>query len=111
MDNIRKNSRINSFQRSFLLFFCKRKDLIRNPTDGNVKNFDIIKFAYIVSDIPCGHCLGIHVNDLLFHVLSNHILIFLDDLWFEPTFMVSWDINTAIAGIHSLLGITASLFR
>ena len=54
--------------------------------------------------------LGIHGDNLFFHVLSDRILIFFDDLRFKLTFSVSWniDFHIAITGMHSLLGMTIS---
>ena len=57
-------------------------------------------------DIIRGHSLGIHGDDLFFHILSDGILILFDDLRFKLTFPVSWDIDLhiAVTGMHGLLG-------
>ena len=110
MDGIHENNRIDFFQRSFLPFFYEGKDLIRDPADGTVRNFDIVQFAHMAFNIIRGHSFSIHRYNLFFHVLCNRILILFDNLWFKLTFPVSWDINLhiTIAGMHGLLGMAVS---
>lgn len=54
------------------------------------------------------HSFCIHGDNLLFHVLSDSVLIFFDYLRFKLALSVTWNIqfHIAIAGMHSLLRIT-----
>ena len=108
MDSVHENNRIDLFQRSFLPFFHDRKYLVCNPADGTVRDLDIIEFPHMAFDIICCHSFGIHGNDLFFHVLSDRILVFLDDLRFKPAFPIPWDVDLhiTITGMHGLLGMS-----
>ena len=61
-------------------------------------------------DIVRSHSFGIHGEDLLLHVLSDGILIFLDNLQFKLAFPVPGNVNfhVTIAGMHDLLRVPVS---
>lgn len=110
MDGIHENHSINFFQWSFLPFFHNGKNLISDPADGAVRDFDVVQFTHMAFNIICGHSFGIHGDDLFLHVLSDGILVFLDNLRFKLAFPVPGDVDfhVSIAGMHCLLRMSIS---
>lgn len=97
MDGAYENNRIDRFQWSFVPFFHDGKDRICDPADGAVRDLDIIQFPHMTLDIACHYFLRIYGDNLFFYILSNSILLLLDDLWFKFIFSIPGDIDYHIS--------------
>lgn len=55
MHSVYKNDCVNFFQRSFLLFFHNGKDLISDPADSAIRNFNVIQLTHMAFNIIREH--------------------------------------------------------
>lgn len=68
VDGIHKNHGIDLLYGSFLPLFYDGEDLIRDPADGAVRDIYVIELFHIGFNIPGGHTLCVHGENLFLHI-------------------------------------------
>ena len=97
VDRIQKNYGIDRFQRPLLPFFRHRQDLIRDPAYRSVRHRQPVDILNMRLDVAGRHAFRIHVQDLLFDILTDAGLVLFQKLRFKFTPPVTGNRNLDLA--------------
>ena len=110
VDGVQKDYRIDRLQRPLLPFFCDRKNLIRNPADGAVRDGNTVDILNVGFNISSRHTLSIHRQNLFLNVLTDAGLVLFQHLRFKFALPVTGNrhIHIAKAGMQRLAAVTVT---